>query len=180
MARPKAETTTAGTGDGPVPRLTKKQARPRLPIEVLERRLQNPFGDGSVPIIFKDDGWRAYIADGNRTGRVHDLVHRQGYAYVTPEDLAGKPEDYGFDTQEGRVVRGERGREVLLKIPADDFQMIALAKDARNRGKASPGAIKAFIAEQAGAQFGDEAGAFLSRNVELTEHRAPEPLEELG
>lgn len=168
-----------------MPRVAKKthEATPRtarLPrVSVLERRLQNPFGDGSPKVELRDPGWVVHIINTlARPGRYHDVVRNKGWVPVEPADLEGQAEDYGFDVRENRVVRGERGTEVLMKMPAEDYAKIQMAKDAHNKAKTSPARLKRDVVEQTAAQHGDEAGDYLYRNVTITDTRAPVPLEE--
>ncbi len=171
MPRKKAD----GPAEGPVP--TKKRP-PR--ISVLERRLQNPFGDGSPPIKLKDPGWVVHVINGNlRQGRYHDVVRNKGWVPVEPGEIDGAPEDFGFDVKEGRVVRGPRGEEVLMKMPAEDYREIQMAKDAHNRRLTHPTQVKADISQAAAKELGDRAGDYLDRAITTVNvERSPIPLDE--
>jgi hypothetical protein len=108
-------------------------------ISVLERRLQNPFGDGSPAVTLKDPGWTVHVINTIiRPGRYHDVVRNKGWVPVLPEDIDGQAEDFGFDVKEGRIVRGERGSEVLMKMPTSEYSQIQMAKDRHNKQLTSP------------------------------------------
>jgi hypothetical protein len=157
---------------------TKKAAVPQ--VTVLERRLQNPFGDSSPAVALKAPGWVVHVINTTlKPGRYHDVVRNKGWVPVLPEDLDGAAEDYGFDVRDGRIVRGERGHEVLMKMPATDYQQIQMAKDRVNRAQVSPRRMKAAVIEQAAGQYSDQAAAYLEQNVTIKTERAPIPLDDL-
>lgn len=145
---------------------------------VRERRLQNPFGEGSPAVRLKDPGWTVHVINtALRTGRYHDVRHNKGWDPVRPEDLAGTPQELGFEVLDGKVVRGERGQEVLMKMPTKDYQAIQMAKDAKNRALTTPRRLKADVIEQTAAAYSDQAASYLDQNVSITESRSPVPLE---
>jgi hypothetical protein len=128
-------------------------------VSVLERRLANPFGAPSVPITLKDGGrWAIRIAnDGVRTGRVHQII-QLGWTYVTPDEIDGRPADFGFREMDGRLVRGEHGQEVIVKMPQADFDAIQSAKADKNLANLGGKKIKHDVANATAAKYGDEAG----------------------
>jgi len=152
---------------------------PRLKrISVLERRLQNPFGEGSPPIRLKEAGWTLHVVNGAlRPGRFHDVVRNKGWVPVTPEEIEGDALDFGFDVKDGRVVRGERGQEVLVKMPTADYTLIAKAKDDHNRAQLAARTVKRDMAQKVADTFGGEAGDFAHDNITVTATRSPIPLE---
>lgn len=154
----------------------------KLPrVSVLERRLQNPFGDGSPEIRLKEPGWVVHIVNGGlRPGRYHDVTRNKGWVPVDPSELDGEAEDFGFDVKDGRIVRGERGQEVLMKMPASEYSQIQMAKDRHNRLANSGARLKSAIVDQTAATHGDEAGSYVNRNITIKEERAPIPLDEPG
>jgi hypothetical protein len=99
---------------------------------------------------------------------------------VEPHEIDGTAEDFGFDVREGRVVRGERGHEVLMKMPAADYRAIQMAKDAHNKAANSGARLKSAVVEQTAATHGDQAASLVNRSITIQETRAPEPLEEPG
>jgi hypothetical protein len=173
----KARIKTESPQDAPV------EAKPRkLPrISVLERRLQNPFGDGSPQIRLKEPGWEVHVVNGAlRPGRYHDVTRNKGWVPVEPDEIDGEAEDFGFDVKEGRVVRGERGQEVLMKMPAADYKAIQQAKDAHNKAANTGARLKAGIVSATGATHGDQAADLVNRSITIREERAPVPLDEPG
>src|SRR3990167_1642562 len=93
---------------------------PKIPkISVLQKRLAQPFGEGPPPIELKEAGWTVHVINTRlRPGRYHDVTRNKGWVPVAPEDVDGNVEDFGFDVRDGRVVRGDRGEEVVVKMPA--------------------------------------------------------------
>lgn len=137
-------------------------ARPKkvLPqITMLDRRLAHPFGAPSVPITLKDGQlWAVRIAnDKVRNGRVHQMG-QLGWTFVTPEEMDGKPADYGFRALDGRVVRGEHAEEVLMKMPQADYDQIQDAKARINLKNLGSKKTKEAAAQATAVEFGPEAG----------------------
>jgi hypothetical protein len=148
-------------------------------ISVLERRLQNPFGEGSPPIRLKEPGWTLHVVNGAlRPGRYHDVVRNKGWVPVAPEEIEGEAIDFGFDVKDGRVVRGERGQEVLVKMPTADYALIAQAKDDANARQLASKKVKSDLAQKVAATFGDEAGAFAHDSISVNATRSPIPLDD--
>ena len=148
MARPKKE-------DTPAPRLS-----------VIERRLQNPFGEPSAPITFKEPGLMARWFNG---AIIADKIWRaknKGWTPVKTEDIADLDQIGGFTkSPEGFVTRGDRGQEVLMWMRREDFDAIQMAKtreNNRNMGnptKQRSDALEAFGQVNAsGAEFIDRQG----------------------
>lgn len=155
-----------------------KKSAPRIRA-IIERRLQNPFGEGSQAIELKDKDMTVHVINtAVRPGRYHDVTRTKGWEPVLPEDLVGDATDYGFDIKDGRVVRGERGTEVLMKMPTKDVQAIQMAKDAANRKKTSPRALKNEVVGLTAAAHGDQSGEYIDRMTTIKDERAPVPLEE--
>ena len=136
--------------------MAKQKALPK--VSVLERRLAHPFGAPSVPITLKDgQPWAIRIAnDGVRTGRVHQVI-QLGWTYVLADEIDGRPADFGFRELDGRLVRGEHGEEVLVKMPKADFEKIQQAKADKNLRDLGGSKVKEATAARTAAKFGDEA-----------------------
>ena len=149
---------------------------------VFDRRIfGNPFGEGSVSVRLKEPGWTVRVINTQlKPGRYHDIVRNKLWVPVLPEDLEGQAEDYGFDLKDGRVVRGERGVEVLVKMPTATFHAIQMRKDELNRAQTHPRKLKQDVMAQTAAVHGDQAASYLDQNVTITDQRAPVPLEEPG
>ena len=141
-------------------------------------RIKNPLGSPSLAIPVRDPDLVVRVVDSQlRSGRVHEVVTK-GWEPVDPGDLVGKPEDYGFAVQDGRVVRGERGRDVLMKMHREDYDAIGRAKAEANVrgmvGRKGKDAVLSAVAKEAGDR-GDEAADFISRSLRVTDTREAEP-----
>src|SRR5574342_973486 len=106
---------------------TTEAKRPR--ISVLERRLQNPFGEPSAPIELKDASrecrWFNAAASADHIWR----NKRKGWDQVKPDDVRDLEQIGGYAVDAaGFIVRGERGSEVLMSMPKDWRRQIELAK----------------------------------------------------
>lgn len=160
---------------------TEERATALPSISVLERRLQNPFGEGSPAVRLKQPGWTLHVVNSAlRSGRYHDVVRNKGWVPVEPQEIDGDPLDFGFDVKEGRVVRGERGQEVLVKMPTRDYQAIQMAKDAHNKKLIGGRAVKQAAVEGAAKQFGDQAADLIDSTIEFKTTRGPVPIEGEG
>lgn len=147
-------------------------------IDVLERRLQNPFGEGSTPIRLKEPGWTLHVINSSlRPGRYHDVTRNKGWVPVEAKEIDGDPLDFGFDVRDGRVVRGERGQEVLVKMPTEWAEQIAARKDELNKRHTGRKAVRQAAIDAAAKEHGDEAADLIDRTIEFKAERAPVPLE---
>ena len=154
-----------------MPRAPKEK---KLPVvSVLERRLLHPFGAPSVPIVMKDgQPWETHWMSAEvRSGRVHQAI-KMGWVYVLPTDIAGTPEELGFDVRDNRITRGNNGSEVLMKMPLADYRLIANAKAAKNLEQMTGKKIKEDAAQRTAAKFGDEAGdSIFNSDMEVKDSR---------
>lgn len=137
--------------------------RPR--VSILERRLQNPFGEPSAPIALRDSSrecrWFNAAVGADHIWR----SKRKGWDQVKPDDVVDLEQigGYSIDTS-GFIVRGERGQEVLMSMPKDDRRAIEFAKARHNtKNMGNPVATKNEIVNAASSQLGDEAADFLHR-----------------
>jgi hypothetical protein len=146
-------------------------------IGVLERRLQNPFGDASIPIRLKAPGWTLHVINANlRPGRYHDVVRNKGWVPVEASEIDGDPMDFGFDVKDGRVVRGERGSEILVKMPTEWYERIQRRKSDMNQRQLQPASVKGAAVERTAKAYGDQA-ADAVESMTLNATRGPVPLE---
>lgn len=127
---------------------------------VLDRRLLHPFGSPSVSITLKEGGpWELRIVDAmQRPGRLHDIRHNKGWEFVTAEELDGSPDEYGLRVVDGRLVRGENGREVLMKMPKATYDAIQQRKTEINSKGVTGQALRESAAQETAVKFGSEAG----------------------
>lgn len=161
---------------GPKP----KKALPH--VSILERRLRNPFGEASVAVRLKEGEWATrWFNVSVRTGRIHQ-GQQLGWTFVTPAELIGRPEDYGFEALDDRLVRGDQAnRDYLMKMPKADFEQIQMAKAEKNiREMGSSKKLKEQAAQAASKVFDtDEAGdRIFESNIELTDTRITTPVDE--
>lgn len=165
MARPRTNPTVGATA--PPIQTTAPKRKPR--VDVLERRLQNPFGEPSAPIDLTDRSMSCRIFNREANNQRIYAAKQAGWEPVTLDDLAEPDQAAGFRlSTDGRyLVRGEREQEVLMKMPTDWRKQIALAKTKQNIANMRPGAMKKEAAEAAGRHVGSEAAEFIDKNVKI-------------
>ena len=148
-------------------------------VSVVDRRLQHPFGAPSVAIELKTPGlWAIRVANRNvRAGRLHDMTHNKGWVYVVPEELDGLPEEYGFQVKDGRLVRGEHGEEVLMKMPQKDFDQIQAAKAELNLKNLGGKATKEAVQQETALKYGDQAASVIGNTMTVVDGRERSELE---
>lgn len=140
--------------------------------EIIERRLANPHAAGSleIPCKQKDRQNRSLLVFRIVSGdigpdHIYRTVKIKGWEFAVPEDIDGNPEDYGFTLTNGRLVRGARGQDVLMKMRRVDFDAIQAEKTKRNSAAVSGRATKQAIVDNASHELGDEGADFLNRNI---------------
>lgn len=141
---------------------------PKPRISVLERRLQNPFGEPSIPIQLKDPSLLCRWFNGALSSdKIWRAKHVKGWQLVKPEMIVDMDQIGGYTLGvDNTITRGERGQEVLLCMPRDDFDQIMMAKTQHNlRNMGNPAGMKQEILEAAGTQLGDEAASFLNQKI---------------
>ena len=151
-------------------------------ISVIERRLQGPsvHRSSSQPIPLAEPGkwvlrWEnAQIA----TDHLWRIIHELGWEYATPEDLACDVTEQGASVRDNRIVRGERGQEVLVKMLTKDYKRIEKKKTEENiRQTFGKQQMKAAIVAQTAAAHGDQAAAYVHDNIhaiDIKDQRGPE------
>jgi hypothetical protein len=140
--------------------------------EIVKRRLANPLGQPSVSIPLREpERWTLRVANSNaHAGRIAEMVTK-GWAFVTAEDVAGTITDHGYELRDGRIVRGHRGEEVLMKMEREDFRDIQKAKAAQNI-TSTFGAKQmkdAILARAEKEDDGDRGADFLNRSLKAIE-----------
>ena len=133
----------------------------KLPkVSILDRRLKNPFGSGSVPITLKTPGrWELrWVYSKLRSGHIFDMTHHKGWVCVEPEEIDGGADEYGFLARDNRLVRGDNGEEVLMKMPKADFDQIQRAKADANLKQLRVKNMRSEVAQSAAKDLGDRAG----------------------
>lgn len=157
-------------------------------LTVVERRLKSGsiFAASSKPIpLTEPDRWTVRFVNSQISdNRIWEMQADKGWVYAALEDLAVKPEEVGCRLQDGRIVRGQHGHEVLMKMERDDYAAIQKAKDKANRDMTfGAKATKDAIVSAAGAAegIGPQGAEFLSRNLQnvtITDSREAVSLED--
>lgn len=141
-------------------------AKPK--IEVLQRRLQSPFGTPASQVRFTEGGWEARWFNAAIAADHIWRAKEQGWQGVRPAELADPEQIGGFsESPDGFVVRGEKGQELLMKLPTDWRKQIQARKTEQNTRNMRPGVMKREVAEAAGKTLGDQAGQFVNDNVRV-------------
>ena len=141
--------------------MPKAKAEKTIPaVSVLDRRLLHPFGSPSIGITLKEGGpWELRIVDAqSRPGRLHDMTHNKGWTFVTADELDGTPNEYGLREMDGRLVRGEHGREVLMKMLKSTYDAILARKTELNAKGVTGQALRESAAQETAVKYGSQAG----------------------
>lgn len=128
-------------------------------IEVLERRLQNPRGQGAPAIALTLGGMVPRWFNGAISADKIWRAKQDGWEPVTPDLLADKEQIGGFQTSpDGYVTRGERQQEVLMYQPLEWRTKIQAAKTRQNNKDLN---TRVPVLEAAGKQLGDQAATLM-------------------
>lgn len=141
-------------------------------IAVLQRRLQDPDLPGSVAIRLKDEP--SYLADPHgkkrrwyvrwinaaEAGRFSQITDVMGYVAVRVDELQNAEGVMGgLESKDGKVRRGDRGGEVLVKMPLKLYTAIKQRQqEARQKRSRNAKLVREDLANAAGQQLGSEAG----------------------
>ena len=139
--------------------------RPR--ITILERRLQNPFGEPSQPVELKDTSRECRWFNGAvQNDHIWRAKHK-GWQTVQPDELLDIDQIGGYTLDPaGCVVRGERGQEILMSMPKDWRAAIQMAKTRANiKNVGNPAAMKQEVVNAASQQMGDQLADFGDRHT---------------
>lgn len=157
-------------------------SRPPKTISVIERRLQGPslFHTGSQSIPLKEpQQWRLYWENSAiRPDQLYDTIHRKGWQYVEAADLDCPIEEIGATVRDGKIVRGTRGEEVLLKMDVNDYKKLEQAKDRETRKQTfGRQQLKKAIVDGVATEHGARAAEFMQQEVNVVtvqDTRGPE------
>ena len=152
-------------------------------ISVIERRLQSPSAltAGSTPIPLKDDTWTIRWENSDiAPDHIWRCLNVLGWEYVTPEDVACPLDEVGANARDGRVVRGERGKEILLKMRKADYAKVQKKKTAENLALTfDKKKLKGAVLNQVASAHGEEAADFINKNtMKVTDSRERVNLDE--
>jgi hypothetical protein len=137
-----------------------KTPKPFPKVSIIDRRMQSPYGVGTVPITLKTPGqWAIRIVYSKlRAGHIYSMTQQKGWVFVEPSELDSTPEEYGFTAKDNRLVRGDHGEEVLMMMPLEDFKRIQQAKTDYNNNELGKKKMQQSAAQAAAKQLGDQAG----------------------
>lgn len=149
--------------------------------DVLARRLSgNVHGSGLRKIPLKEPHkWQTYIGNNyNSDDDLYRIVHELGWLPLQPEDLACKPEEIGFRlSEDGHLVRGSQGREMLFKMDKADYAALqAKQTEANNATIGRPQKTKEAAANAVAAVHGPEAADFVHKHFVGTVTDTQEPM----
>ena len=149
------------------------KAQAKREISVVERRLKSGsvFSAGSRAIPLKEpERWTIRVVNTQISdARLWEMQDEKGWGYASVADLAVAPHEVGFREQDGRLVRGTQGHEVLMKMAITDYKAIQKVKEATNRKNTFGNkAVKDTIVGAAAGQLDDggRAAEFLDRAVQ--------------
>ena len=151
-------------------------------ISIIERRLQGPnvFRTSSQPIPLKDPSKWTLRWENSKIAPDHmwRIVNQLGWQYVEPEDLACPIDEIGAAARDGRVVRGERGDEVLMKMLTRDYRKVEKKKTEETiKQTFGRKQLKQSIVSQVASEHGDRAAGYMDKQVEsvtVNDTRVPE------
>lgn len=149
-------------------------------VSIIDRRLKNPFGTGTVPITLTTPGlWEVrWVYSKLRPGRLYEMTHNKGWVFVEPAELDGSPDEYGLTAKDNRLVRGDHGEEVLMKMPKKDFDKIVAAKTDYNLGQLGKQKMREAVAQATSKEHGDQAGETVYdafQHGDITDSRGVDP-----
>lgn len=139
-------------------------------ISVIERRLQgqSALRAESLPIPLKEARvWTLRWMNAElRPDRVWQAINVLGWEYVSSEDIACPLEEIGATERDLRVVRGERGKEVLLKIRTSDYKLISQKKNKENLSITfDKKRLKDAVVNATGSEHGSQAAEFINKHA---------------
>lgn len=167
-------------------------------IKILERRMESPDQPGSLPIRLRDEPsqledpqgkkrtWYLRWINAGQDGRYSQVVDAMGYVPVKTSELQNRDAVAGMfadKTDADPVVRrGDRGQEVLVKMPLELYTAIKRKqRDLRERRSTNAKRVRSDLADAAGAQLGDEAGETIAKEFSIDVRRKRSTLgEEIG
>jgi hypothetical protein len=156
-----------------MPKGVRKEAPKGL--SVYDRRVANPLGKRSrdIPLaehLQKEYKVRVFTRDAEHPDRHYEAVHELGYIPCKPEDLGVDPTSLGFTVNpEGYVVRGDKGQDLVARIPRREFQRIQRAKSDANLAGVKAKKLKDDVSQATAKVHGAEAGDIVHQHYEQRE-----------
>ena len=138
-------------------------------ISVIERRLAAPsvFRTSSAPIPLKDTKWMVrWENSAIGTDHIYRIVNDLGWEYAAAADLDCSVDEIGAQERDGRVVRGDKGAEVLVKMRKADYKSVQAKKDRENREQAfGKKSLQQAVVSGVAAEHGEQAAEFMAGQV---------------
>ena len=127
--------------------------------DIIAKREQNPFGVSSRPIDLQDPNMGVHWINKDKYPDAIPQAKEKGWRPVRLEEIKDVDQlgEYGTSV-DGYVVRGERGNEVLMKMPKEYIERVAMAKAHENNKRiGNPYAQRAEAIEAFGRHNPDAA-----------------------
>ena len=156
-------------------------------IKAVTRRLANPEHDpGSVDIRLNDEPdyvtdplgkrrkWYLRWVNGDQEGRWSIVSDVKGYEPVRVSELRNPQSVTGLhkaaqDGTDPLVRRGDRGQEILVKMPLELYNYVKHSQEAARRKRArNAKLVKEDLANAAGSALGSEAGDMVHDEFDLS------------
>ena len=137
--------------------------------DIIERRLKNPNASEAMEIPSRPAGrWKFRVVNSKISNdHVWRMNRKNGWEFASPEDIDAPYADFGLELSAGRLVMGERGAEILMKMDSQEWHDVQQAKSDANRRQAlSVKDIPQRAAESFGGSEGSEAADVLHRSLE--------------
>lgn len=130
----------------------------------LARRLAgNVHGGAPRAIPLKEpERWQVYEANTYANENEFWLMRERGWVPLEADDLAVPVDQTGYRVENGALVRGERGKEMLWKMDQADYAILMAAKtEANMRGIGSKQRTREDLANAIAGPHGSEAADFI-------------------
>lgn len=130
-------------------------------IDILERRMENPDADMVLPIRLKDEPaaatdplglnrrWYLRWFNTSLPNRFHSATAQLGYVPVLWTELQDREQVTNAHAGSDQVRRGDRGVEVLCKIPMAAYRKIKAVQQAKRERGMTPKALREQVAAAA-------------------------------
>lgn len=137
-------------------------------ISVIERRLQgnSALQTPSQPIPLKEKGWTLRWENSEiRPDQIWHCINVLGWNYVQPIEIDCGLDEIGANALDNRVVRGERGKEVLLKMRTSDWAKVQAKKNKENLELTfNKKKVQDAVLNAVGQEHGAEAADFVRKS----------------
>lgn len=141
-------------------------------VSVIDRRLASGSVFSSlsraIPLV-EPAAWELRIVNTEiGDARLWAMQMEKGWAYAELSDLAVDPVEIGFRVQDGRIVRGTHGHEVLMKMAAPSYRKLRKFKESENRRNTfgDKAVMSAIVSAAEREPDGGRGAEFLSQTVQ--------------